>query len=406
VAADIGAWGVDLGSTAVIHTDRTLEGWVEAASSDWQVLESLGKKRSEWTLSQSKEAGFALATWARLEGVAVEEWFCDYRLVLGEEITWDIEAEAAYRQAQLWGSSEETALVWAKDRWDETQQRVPTVFTALNRERLAMERAAHGIAGARELRSREIGITQGPRDDPATREDFLFAYPDGTYEDFLTYAAPAPAVGDPRRAVERCRSELRKLGDHGRTVERHIEAIVESFAVSDLKSMAGLRARVAGEMPGAKIAATEGRLQVDAGIRESLRLESARAAAARNRVEQMQIAGEIRWGPAGAGHPNTGRTSQDRALQMAEQHGRMVSRISAALEQRREQGGDAALWVASDELDQLTRGLALFAVEKELERYQARAAVQDRTDAGRVQTVPEASAGFEAPSPADLGYGM
>jgi hypothetical protein len=405
VAGDLGAFAVTRGTAAVLHTDGTLHDWVRAATeSDLRLLERLGGRMSRWTASDSETAGFALATWGRLEGVAVEEWLPDYRRVLGDVVSWDVEAQAAYRQAQLAASSEETAMVWARDRWDEAAERLPAVLTAFDRERLAMERAARGIAAARELRSREIGITIGPRDDPAWRADFAEAFPDGSYEDYLTFAAPVSPVSDPRAAIERCGDGLGDLRDRAGSVGRHAESMVEAFGASDLESLDALRAKVVAAMPQAEAVAAEGRLPVPAGVRESLRMEHVQRVAAEKYIEQMRIAGEVRWGAADHGDSSERLARHDRALEAAGQQRAIVTRIDAALDRRREQGRDAATWFASGERDDLTRGLALYAVTSELERERVRDAARGGPDVGTAPEPPVPDLGADAPE-ADVGYG-
>ncbi|MEN3281468.1 MAG: hypothetical protein V7607_2608 [Solirubrobacteraceae bacterium] len=358
VAADLGMWAVDLAPTMQLYSDPALEHWVEVAPQpDLQALANIGQRRSRPYQTQS--AGFALATWDRLEGqegTLAQKWFGDYRRVLGDVVSWDIEAQAALSEAHLRAAGDKTALVWAKDRWDETK-RVPAMFTAFDGELDAMRDAARGVAAARELRSRQIGMTRGPLDER----------PDGNHEHEITYAAPAPAVADPHAAVARWGGALGELRDREGPVRRHLEAVVSALGASDLESLQAWRPQVLAAMPQAEIAATEGRLALHASIRESLRMDHAKRAAARQYIEQMRIAGHIR-STGGEHDPRTERASFQHALQAATEHRRTVATIDAAMDRRRLQGRDAAMWLASGECDERIRGLAVHVVKRELER--------------------------------------
>jgi hypothetical protein len=390
----------------LFETDSTLEGWVEAASEpDLQVLKGLGERMSRWTPSDSQAAGFALATWVRLEGVAVDEWFRDYRRVLGVVVCTDVEAQAAYRGAQLKAATLETAMTWAEDRWDEAANRLPEVFTALDEHRLAMERAAQGVAAARELRSREVGITVGPRDDPSWHQDFEEAVLDGYPGDFLTFAAPAPAVGDSKEAVERCREELSPLRDRRRSVERHLEYIVESCGAHNRESLDALRANFLMIAPRAEVSAAKGHFPIPVGVQESLRMEHVQGIAAERYIELMGTAGELRLGVAGPPDPSERRASYDRTLEAAGRERKTVGRLADALDRRREPGRDASMWLASGECDDLRRGFALHAVGSQMERERVRHAARNSPKAGMDHAPPEIHTNFKGPE-ADHGFGI
>jgi hypothetical protein len=222
VASDLGAWAVELGAKAVTQADSRLERWIQAVSQqDLELLEGLGTGMDVWTAAVCKQAGFALAIWARSEPTAVREWFGDYRRVFGDIVFWDIEAEMNYRGAQVAETSRESARVWGQDR-----QHIAELIAMFDEERVAMERAARSIAAASELRSRGLGITFGPKEDLFTRDDFDWLSANGIDDPFFTFTAPAAAVSDVHGAVERYGGELRALRDRQAAVTLHAEAIV------------------------------------------------------------------------------------------------------------------------------------------------------------------------------------
>ncbi len=392
VMADLGAWANEVGPSATIQTDRTLESWAtQVSESDIRILEELGDRRSSWTAKDSEAAGFALAVWGRLEGVAVEDWFAGYRRVLGSRASLDVEAQAAYRQGQLQASSQQTAMVLAFDRSEESADRLPAQLRAFDGERLAMERAARGVAASWELRSREAGITAGPRDDPSWREDFSEVYPGGSESEYLDFAALPPPVGDPHQAVHSLHSRLWGLGDRAPQVLRHAASIVECCPAYDLASLEALEAELATAMPAAALVADGGQVQIPPEVRDSLRMEHGQKRAAADCLEAMEEAGTLRWGVSDGGDSAERRAAHDRALEIAEQHRASANQIADALDQRREQGLDGATWLGGAECDQLIRGFALHAVRRELERERDREAAHGNPELGVEGSSPEAA---------------
>lgn len=337
-------------------TDATLRDWLRAApdAARTSILERLGGRLAEWTTEMRKEAGFALATWRRLHGPDVERWFWGYRRVLGNIVTWDVEARAAYWAPQLAAASEETVRVWASDRSDGNQtgspDPIPTVFRAFREERVAMEQAARGIAAARELESRRRGITKGPPEDGAAPGNALAAIV----------------------AVQRCGRDFDWLRGREPAVRRHVESIVAALDATDGDSMKALLDRVSGVIPSAVRATASGRFPISSDVRHWLRLEQRQRIEAEEYIRRMGTAGKLRWSSRGAGDATRSRTEADCILGDAQRNWQTVLSVETELATFTGQGRTAPLWLGSEAFDHQTRAFACYVAGQEIVREQGR----------------------------------